>query len=835
MLVKVIPTLNYLAALRRQQQLHFIRSLPFTGLSLLVILVVGVGLVERSVSAQRQVDQGKADQVQSALVINQDTPTVIPGQYIVVFKSGTSRADVLAAETTVERLGGKIGFRYTLALIGFSAQMPATALQTLHAMKGVDYIEADQKVSIDTIQTGPPIGLDRTDRRLLSQLDNVYTYSETGAGVHAYVIDTGILFSHNEFGGRASFSFDAFGGTGLDCNGHGTHVAGTIGGATYGIAKQVTLHAVRVLDCSGSGSESGVAAGVDWVTSNRNPTLPAVANMSLGAGPGVLLPTLNTAVTNSIASGVTYVIAAGNSNADACTVSPARVPTAITVGAVDPTNDTRAYFSNWGTCVDLFGPGVGILSSWIGSNTATNTIPGTSMAAPHVAGVAARYLQTHPAASPAMVWGAIHNADDISTTPGWAGVINPGPGSPNELLHWGSLNDGYNDGDPHITTVDGVHFNFQGAGEFISLRDAGGLEIQTRQTPVATTFNPGPDSYDGLATCVSLNTAVAARVGTHRVTFQPNLSGTPDPTGLQLRVDGVVTTLGASGLNLGGGGRVVSSIGEGIEIDFPDKTVLIVTPGWWKSQSKWYLTVGVFHTEASQGIMGAIAPGSWLPALPNGTSMGPLPSSTHQRFIDLNQTFADAWRVTNQTSLFDYARGTSSATFTIRSWPQENGSCVIPVTAAVKPIEPRIAQELCRAIVDKKTNADCVFDVTVTGEAGFAKTYILSQQIKAGSITTTVNDNKDSTQVGEPVTFSATVTRNASGARGEPTGFVQFIIDERKTGEPIKLDSTGRATWTTSNLQAGNHQVGAQYTPGNGSAFLGGSSVVKSHTVTGKR
>jgi hypothetical protein len=393
--------------------------------------------------------------------------------------------------------------------------------------------------------------------------------------------------------------------------------------------------------------------------------------------------------------------------------------------------------------------------------------------------------------------------------------------------------DSSDDGDPHLTTVDGIHYNFQSAGEFVSLSDGNSLQIQTRQTPGATTFNPGPDPYDGLATCVSINTAVAARVGTHRVTLQPNLSGVPDPSGLQLRVDGVLTKLGANGLDLGSGGRVMASAGGAVRIDFPDGTVLLVTPGWWVSQRKWYLNVSVFHTTALEGTMGTSAPGSWLPALPNGTSLGSMPASLHQRYVDLNQTFADAWRVTPQTSLFDYAPGTSTATFTLSGWPKENPPCVIPGQPPVKPLDPQAAQRACRLILDKNRNADCVFDVRVTGETGFAKTYLLTQQIQAGSTTTTMNDDKDPTPVGEPVTFTATVARTAAGGSGVPTGTVQFVLDGSKVGAPIKLDSSSRATWTTSSLKAGNHQVAAGYIPARNSVFLASSSLNEPHTVTG--
>jgi len=248
-------------------------------------------------------------------------------------------------------------------------------------------------------------------------------------------------------------------------------------------------------------------------------------------------------------------------------------------------------------------------------------------------------------------------------------------------------------GDPHITTVDGVHYDFQSAGEFTALR-GDKLEIQTRQTPVATTFLPGANPYTGLQTCVAIYSAVAARVGEHRVSYEPNISGVPDPTGLQLRVDGVLIKLGPEGLNLGRDGRIVKSpVGEGsIEIDDQDGTQLVVTPAYWSDQQRWYLNVTVSGTTARSGIFGKLAKDSWLPTLPDGVSLGPKPESLHQRYIDLYGKFANAWRVTSETSLFDYAPGTSTATFTLRDWPRESPeSCAIAGQTSAKPDSVHVA------------------------------------------------------------------------------------------------------------------------------------------------
>jgi subtilisin family serine protease len=382
-------------------------------------------------------------ELKSGQIERSDYP-VIPGQYIVVmnefpgkpagrsegYEQGISRARLAVSGLMNEfRIpADKLGFVYAFALEGFSAQLTEDQVIRLLRDKRVKYVEPDQVISLNAAvtQNNATWGLDRVDQRN-RPMNGTYTYEATGTGVTAYIIDTGILYGHSEFAGRASSGFDAFGGNGSDCNGHGTHVAGTVGGSVYGVAKNVSLIAVRVLDCSGSGSSSGVIAGMDWVAANA--AKPAVANMSLGGGASTAI---DAAVERLFKAGVPVIVAAGNGNTagreqDACSYSPARSPFAYTVGATSNT-DAKASYSNYGSCVNLFAPGNSITSAWHTGNTVIATISGTSMATPHVAGAAALYLQSNPTASPQQVYNAI---TDASTK----GIVTSSKTASNHLLY----------------------------------------------------------------------------------------------------------------------------------------------------------------------------------------------------------------------------------------------------------------------------------------------------------------------------------------------------------------------------------------------------------------
>lgn len=392
---------------------------------LLALIIVSLGLVfvfhssvnkTSASAAASQRSEGKLFRAERA----------IPGNYIVVLNEQAGNPHEAALALTFAH-GGSARHVYTSALRGFSVTLPEAAAIALSRDPRVSYVEEDSEVSLAATQNNATWGLDRIDQRDLP-LNTTYNHNFTGAGVTAYIIDTGMRATHTEFGGRVAVgsgfnSFNDGNGTN-DCHGHGTHVAGTVGGATFGVAKNVTLVPIRVLNCLGSGPISGVIAGVDYVTSHHQAGTPAVANMSLSAGPSLAM---DTAVNNSINDGVVYATAAGNNNADACGFSPARVANALTVGSTT-SSDARSSFSNFGTCVDIFAPGSSITSAGFTSDTAIRTTSGTSMASPHVAGVAALVLESNPGASVATIIDAIINNATLNK------VIGAGTGSPNRLL-----------------------------------------------------------------------------------------------------------------------------------------------------------------------------------------------------------------------------------------------------------------------------------------------------------------------------------------------------------------------------------------------------------------
>lgn len=352
---------------------------------------------------------------------------IIKNQYIVILNKDAGPSKDFA-QNIAKQHAGKVLQSYDTVLKGFAIYLPDTAgAAFIEAMKKNPHVlsvESDTIVNIDaTTQSNPDWGLDRIDQKALP-LNSAYSYLQTGSGTTAYIVDTGILSIHQEFSGRVLSGYTAIsdGNGTTDCNGHGTHVAGTVGGTTYGVAKNVNLVPIRILGCDGSGASSNVIAGLDWIL--KNGKKPAVVNMSLG---GATSSSLDSAVENLYNNGYVMVVAAGNSNTDACTSSPARVSKAITVAATDNT-DTRASYSNYGSCVDIFAPGSQINSSWIGSNTATKILNGTSMATPHVAGVVAEMLQSTPTASPQTISTNLLNQASSNV------VKNPS-GSPNRLLY----------------------------------------------------------------------------------------------------------------------------------------------------------------------------------------------------------------------------------------------------------------------------------------------------------------------------------------------------------------------------------------------------------------
>lgn len=321
--------------------------------------------------------------------------------------------------------------------------------------------------------------------------------------------------------------------------------------------------------------------------------------------------------------------------------------------------------------------------------------------------------------------GSEKNNPDVITLKDWCG--SPASSGPS------------NRGDPHLTTTSGINYDFQAGGEFTALRNSSiQFELQTRQTPVSTTFIPGANAYTGLASCVSLNTAAALRVGKRRITYQADPSKPRNEGRMQLRIDDRLVNLPANGINLGGGNRIAkAAAGGGIDLSLADSTRVIITPNFWTSQGYWYLNVEVLYTPAREGTMGTILPSNWLPLAPDGSSFGPAPASLADRHILLNKKFADAWRVTDATSLFSYVAGTSTASFTNREWPPEPGKvCRVPndTREPPKPMKPEVAKRLCSKIKDKAAFESCVFDLTATGDAGMLQAYLQTLKLRQDAV-----------------------------------------------------------------------------------------------------
>ncbi|MEV0713427.1 S8 family serine peptidase [Asanoa sp. NPDC050611] len=550
----------------------------------------------------------------SGTVLSAGGETAVADSYIVVFKdSAVARSAVDGSATTLAgRHGGKVVRTYRTALRGFELRATAAQAARIAAHPNVAYVEQNHTVHALGTQTNPPSwGLDRIDQRNLP-LNQSYTYPNTAPNVHAYIVDTGIRTTHQDFGGRATSGFDAVdGGAADDCNGHGTHVAGTVGGNAYGVAKGVQLVAVRVLNCQGSGTNAQVIGGIDWVTANA--IKPAVANMSLGGGANTAI---DNAVNNAINSGVTFAIAAGNGNIlgqrqNACNYSPARVPNAITVGATQ-NNDAAASFSNFGTCVDILGPGVNITSAWYSSNTATNTISGTSMATPHVAGVAALVLSANPGWSNQQVRDYLVN----NATPNV--VTNPGTGTPNRLLF--VVNDGTppaNDFAVSVSPASGSVTAGSAATASVSTSTTSGsaqsVSLTASGLPSGATasFSPATVTSGGSST-MTISTSASTPSGTYAVSVNgTGASGTRSAT-YSLTVTGG-TGGGCAGTN-------------GTDVAIPDNntniasTIAIAGCGRAPSSSS-TVAVNIVHTYRGDLVIDLVAPDGTAFRLKNSSAL----------------------------------------------------------------------------------------------------------------------------------------------------------------------------------------------------------------------
>jgi len=404
-----------------------------------------------------------------------------------------------------------------------------------------------------------------------------------------------------------------------------------------------------------------------------------------------------------------------------------------------------------------------------------------------------------------------------------------------KLQTGGPSNTAWDVGDPHILTTDGTRYDFQAAGEFILLRDREGMEIQVRQTP-ALTAQPIADDYTGLTECVSLNTAVAARVGPYRISYQPGR----DDERLMLFVNGEPAELPKTGLDVGEHRVSTFEAGgqTGLRVDYAHGPVLMVTPQFWSTYGLWYLDINITNTNADEGLMGSIANGSWLPALPDGSTVGPKPASAHDRYVALYRTFADAWRLTDVTTLFVYFQGKSTKSYTDRDWPSEKLPCSLkqgfpkPTTPILENIPIEKARRICKGVTEKDLHANCVFDVVTTGDETLAKGYLVAQDLRRRSTAVQIVGDKPQTRLREPLTVTAIVLPISSGG-STPTGSVTFVIDGAPMKEATKLDKHGRAKMILAHLKVGAHQIRADYTPGGqDNHYYSSSSPNLLHAVT---
>ncbi|MBE1876859.1 proprotein convertase P-domain-containing protein [Myceligenerans pegani] len=508
---------------------------PWRRAARLVAVVAGLAAVALPAPAGPHTVPAQAAPAGALLGVR--SPGAIPGEFVVVLDDAApSRLDARAGGLARE-FSGTVLRTFEHAVPGFSVAMSTADARRLSRDPSVAYVEANQRVSVQDVQSPTPSwGLDRADQRALP-LDTSFTYPNTGAGVTAYVIDTGIRVSHQDFEDRAVSGTDVVDGDAdaADCNGHGTHVAGTLGGEDHGVAKDVSLVGVRVLDCAGDGTTEDVIAGIDWVTAHHRPGEPAVANVSLGGG---FSQAVNDAVSASIADGITYAVAAGNdTGVDACTRSPASAPAALTVGATTST-DARAPYSNIGACLDLFAPGTSITSAWHDADTATGTINGTSMATPHVTGAAALYLAANPSLTPAEVSSALLDA----ATPGV--VTQAGAGSPNRLLFTGDVPPPTQDFAVSVENPEGIVQAGSSVAVAVSTRTTLGdpqqVTLSAHGLPggVTASFDPATIT-SGQASTLTLTTTASAPPGTyalqvrargatwHTTTYRLTVAGPP--------------------------------------------------------------------------------------------------------------------------------------------------------------------------------------------------------------------------------------------------------------------------------------------------------------------